>query len=176
MRVSSALHEHTATLHDCNIYYYKRTCYYECYIWIMEWFIIWSKSCTFISNPQKYTSHLIYLFYLFNAHLQSAFTIGAIVRRQQELLVVHRYPALHLMQTIYLVWYCIAVLFLLLIVIPCNLCSPMILVIRRLIVAIATPCFGSINIIYLWCISEYMITSDKLINNICILYINRIGK
>ena len=30
----------------------------------------------------------------------------------------------------------------LLIVIPCNLCSPMILLILRLILAIATPCFG----------------------------------
>ena len=31
----------------------------------------------------------------------------------------------------------------LLIIIPCNLCSPIILVILQLIVAIATPCFGS---------------------------------
>ena len=59
--------------------------------------------------------------WLLNTHLQSALIIGAIVRRQQELLVVHRYPSLlpvtwiqecldHLMWTIYLVWCCIAVL------------------------------------------------------------------
>ena len=60
--------------------------------------------------------------WLLNAHLQSAFFIGAIVRRQQELLVVHRYPALllpvtrirecldHLLWAIYLVRCCIAVL------------------------------------------------------------------
>ena len=60
--------------------------------------------------------------WLSHDHLHSAFIIGAIVRRQQELLCVHRYPAHllpltwvrgcidHLLRTIYLVWCCIAVL------------------------------------------------------------------
>ena len=36
---------------------------------------------------------------LSHTHLQSAFIIGAIVRRQQELLVLHHYPALLLPMT-----------------------------------------------------------------------------
>ena len=60
--------------------------------------------------------------WLLSAHHQSTFIIGAIVRRQQELLVVHRYPALllpvtwiwecldHIMWTIYVAWCCVALL------------------------------------------------------------------
>ena len=89
-----------------------------------------------------------------HAHLQSVFIIGAIVRRQQEFLGVHRYPTLllpvtwvrkcldYLMQTIYLEECCKAILGVPSLVISGNLHSLMIFVILQFIVVIAAPCFG----------------------------------
>ena len=120
--------------------------------------------------------------WLLSTCLQSTFIIGAIVRRQQELLVVHRYSALLLPVTgseSVLITSCGPYIsygvvqpffeFLLLIVIPCNLCSPIILVILQLIVAITTPIstyypsLQSFNLAVLLYVNFYINTVKQLI-------------